>query len=97
MHHWRVVDAGNGSHSATLVISDSDGFSPQTVRLEEGPPLPQPPSVSPGSRFPATNVGQQGGSETVTLTNNSDRPLRVASAIVEGTNTADFHIITNNC
>ena len=24
-----------GSHSATLVISDSDGFSPQTVRLED--------------------------------------------------------------
>ena len=86
-----------GSHSATLVISDSDGFSPQTVRLEEYT-VPQPPSVSPGSySFPATNVGQPGGSETVTLTNNGDRPLRVASAIVEGTNTADFHIITDKC
>ena len=86
-----------GSHSATLVITDNDGFSPQTVRLEEYT-VPRPPTASPSSiSFPTTAVGQQSASKTITLKNNGDRPLHVQYAGKDGTDAADFPILSDTC
>jgi uncharacterized repeat protein (TIGR01451 family) len=86
-----------GSHSATLIIKDDDGFSPQIVRLSEFT-VPPSPSVSPTSvSFPAAIVGHHGTTTTLTLTNPSTRDLVVSSVGKDGANAGDFTILSDEC
>ncbi len=86
-----------GSHTATLVISDDDVFSPQEVTLAEYTIPPQPQAAPTSVAFPATVVGQHTAASTFTLKNLGDRPLSVTSAILSGTDPGDFQIVTDLC
>ena len=85
------------SHHATLVIADDDVFAPQVVRFAEYAISPQPQPVPTSVAFPATLVGQDSATTTVTLNNPGDRPLDVTSVSLGGSNPGDFVIVTDHC
>ncbi len=83
-----------GVRSATLVISDSDPSSPQTVSLTG---TGMAVWVSPASLgFGAQTVGATSAPETVTLTNLGSAPLRIESLTVGGRDAGDFAIQSNS-
>jgi len=79
-----------GIRSATLVISDSDPSSPQTVNLR---------GTGTAVRLSATSLGfgpqpveTISAPNAVTLTNLGDAPLSIASLTLRGTDAGDFAI-----
>ena len=82
------VDLG----ARTGVLSISDVYRTQTVALSGTGIAPQGVSLAPtsGFQFPATGVGLSVSSSVVTLTNNRDLPLTIASKVASG----DFAILS---
>ncbi|HEY6412313.1 MAG TPA: choice-of-anchor D domain-containing protein [Edaphobacter sp.] len=74
------------------VLSISDVYRTQTVGLSGTGIAPRGVSLAPtsGLQFPATGVGFSVSSSVVTLTNNRDLPLAIASKVTSG----DFAILT---
>jgi hypothetical protein len=74
------------------VLSISDVYRTQTVALNGTGIAPQGVSLAPtsGFQFPATGVGLSVSSSVVTLTNNRDLPLTIASKVTTG----DFALLT---
>ena len=68
------------------VLSISDVYRTQTVALSGIGIAPQGVSLAPSSgfQFPATGVGHSVSSSVVTLTNNRDLPLSIASKVATG-------------
>jgi len=83
-----------GVRSATLVITDSDPSSPQTVNLRgTGTAV----SLSTASlSFGLQRVDTASAPKTVTLTNLGNTPLRIASLTLRGTDAGDFAIQSNS-
>lgn len=83
------VPADLGVRAAVLSISDV--YRTQTVALSGTGIAPQGVSLAPSSgfQFPATGVGLSVSSSVVTLTNNRDLPLSIASKVATG----DFAVL----
>jgi hypothetical protein len=79
----------------TGVLTVSDVLRSQTVALNGIGIAPPGVSISPsvGVAFPATAVGQNSASQTVTLTNNGGLPLSISGVTVAG----DFSLVANTC
>src|SRR5205814_8789583 len=85
-----------GARSGTLSVADNAAGSPQTASLSGTGTAPgvslSPTSVSFGSH----PVNTTSAAQTVTLTNNGNSALTIASISITGTNSGDF-AQTNNC
>jgi hypothetical protein len=81
-----------GEQKGLLTITDSDESSPQMVTLMgKGT---SPASLSPSSTTFDTEVnGATSPAKTITFTNHSDSKITGMSAVVGGTNAADFRLI----
>jgi hypothetical protein len=75
-----------GTRSATVGITDNAADSPETISLS-GTTIPTPlVSVTPSNiTFPAQYVGTSGLPQSVTVTNNGDAPLSIASITTSAT------------
>jgi hypothetical protein len=89
-----------GTRSATLVLTDSDASSPQSVSLggtglsSAGPIL----TFSPTSlTFSGQQLGVQSPLQSVTLTNSGTATLNISSISINGTNAADFKTGSITC
>ncbi len=81
-----------GTRQATLVVTDAAG--PQTLQLT-GTGVATQPAVGfvPFTlTFAATNTGGVSTSQSVVLTNSGNANLHISSILVNGQNSADFHI-----
>ena len=82
----------NGTRTGSLIISDSDGSSPQLVSLT-GTGLGA--SLSPSSTTFATQVdGTTSAKKTITLTNHTTSTITSLSPGFTGTNAGDFSIVS---
>ena len=89
--------AAAGSRTASLVISDDGGGSPQAVTLAGmGTSGPVARLSTAGVIFGEQAVGTSSDGEMVVLTNAGDRPLAVGSITVAGASPRDF-AQTNAC
>jgi hypothetical protein len=81
--------------AATGSLRISDQFRVQTVALSGSGLAPPGVSLSPlfGMAFPATGVGLSSSPQAVTLTNNGQIPLHIATLATKG----DFSILANPC
>jgi uncharacterized repeat protein (TIGR01451 family) len=86
-----------GTHFASLVITDNDGFSPQSVGLAAYDLPPGPTIVPTSTVFPTAIVGQHGTTVTFKLTNPFDHGLLIQSVSLDGNNAGDFKMISNSC
>jgi hypothetical protein len=87
----------SGTRSASLVVTDNAGNSPQTISLSGAGISPMiaisPPSLTFGNQYWDTMSSPQ----TLTLTNISQAPVSLSYPGIGGLNYADFGVETNSC
>jgi hypothetical protein len=82
--------SATGADAATLVITDSDPSSPQTVSVRGMGTAVSLSATSLG--FGAQAVGTQSVPKTIVLSNLGSTALRIASLTLSGTDAGDFAI-----
>ena len=82
--------AAASSYSATITVTDNASGSPQTIALTGAGMAPQAALSASSIGFPTTSVGVQSASSSVTLTNNGNAVLNIASIVLGGANASDF-------
>ena len=88
----------SGSRTVSLTIADNAANSPQSVSLTGTgvTPAPQASLSSAALTFGSQGVGTSSAAKTVTLTNQGNASLSIASIAFTGTNATDF-TGTDNC
>jgi len=95
--HGHFAPTVAGALTASIVITDNAGNSPQSIALSGAGVATAAASLSATSlSFGSVNVGNASGSQTVTLTNTGDLALSIASIGVTGTNASSF-VFANGC
>lgn len=88
-----------GSHSATLTITDNAADSPHGVELKGiGTVSPSVVKISPGNLdFGIQEVNTRSKVRTAALANKGSGPLVIHSVTLTGTNIGDFNITDDKC
>jgi sugar lactone lactonase YvrE len=85
-----------GVRTASVIITDNAGNSPQTVSLTGAGVVAAPTVSSASLTFAAQGVGSLSAAQTVTLTNNGNATLSITSIAITGASASDFSQ-TNTC
>jgi sugar lactone lactonase YvrE len=89
-----------GTRSATMVLTDSAGNSPQSVPLSGVGGTVTAPSISvtPATlTFGSLVVGTKSAAQGITLSNSSGTSVAINSFALTGANSADFSMSANTC